>query len=338
MKITKISILSILFLLVFANFSAQAQGDSIALAPARVELEMKPGTEATVVINLDYRSSDGAGKPARIVANLNDWDITRDGRVEFYKPNTKTNSASSWLVYSPAETTVTPGNIHSIRVTVSVPADAAPGDHLTALIVEQRPDTIKFNQNARQMVVRYRMASVFYIKVPNLTKRGTLENLQATVEPKGIVITPTLKNAGNSVIRPTASVKIMDSTGKTVAELPEIEPLPVLVALVRHLLACRQYRLDPTEVHERHPPVGLLHNPGHDVAHALAVLLQELLVVHLVQALVERLAHDLGRDAREVRRGDVLLVLHHPQVAGIRIQDDACLLVRPLAAQVRGEK
>ena len=219
----------LLSLFALTGILAQAQsGDGLSLAPARVELEMKPGSETTIVVNLDYRSASGTAQPTRIVASLNDWDITGDGRVEFYKSNTKPNSASSWLVYSPAETTVTPGNIHSIRVTVSVPPDAAPGDHLTALIIEQRPDTIKFNQTARQMVVRYRMASVFYIKVPNLTRRGTLENLQAEVDSKGIVVTPTLKNEGNSVIRPTASVKITDATGKIVAELPEIEPLPIL--------------------------------------------------------------------------------------------------------------
>jgi hypothetical protein len=231
----KIFPLTFLFL-VFAVASAQAQvtssntpsGDGISLAPGRVELEMKPGTETTLVINLDYRSTSGAAQPARIVASLNDWDITRDGRIEFYKSNTRPNSAGSWLIYSPAETTVSPGKIHSIRVTVSVPPDAAPGDHLTALIIEQRPDTIKFNQNARQMVVRYRMASVFYIKVPQLTRRGTLENLQAEADSKGIVITPTLKNEGNSVIRPTASVMIIDAAGKIVAELKEIEPLPLL--------------------------------------------------------------------------------------------------------------
>jgi hypothetical protein len=226
----------IFLFLVFAVASVQAQGtfssmpsgDGISLAPARVELEMKPGTETTVVINLDYHSISGSTQPTRIVSSLNDWDITSDGKVEFYKSNTRPNSASSWLVYSPAETTVTPGNVHSIRVTVSVPQDAAPGDHLTALIVEQRPDTIKFNQNARQMVVRYRMSSVFYIKVGQLTRRGKLENLQAQADSNRVVITPTLKNEGNSMIRPTASVKIIDVAGKIITELKEIEPLPIL--------------------------------------------------------------------------------------------------------------
>jgi P pilus assembly chaperone PapD len=208
--------------------AAEAGADGIALAPARVELEMVPGSETTLVVNLDYHASNAAAQPARIVASLNDWNITRDGQVEFYRAGTQANSASPWLIYSPAETTVEPGKTHSIRVTVTVPKDAAPGDHLAALVVEQRPDSIKFNQNRRQMVVRYRMACVFYVKVPQLTRRGSLENLQASVDADGVTVVPTLKNEGNSVLRPVCSAKVLDAAGRTVAELPEGDSLPVL--------------------------------------------------------------------------------------------------------------
>lgn len=206
----------------------EATGGRISLAPARVELEMQPGAETTVVVDLDYHGAGESSQPVRIVASLNDWTIKRNGEVEFKKANTLPNSASSWLIYSPAETTVTPGNVHSIRVTISVPKDATPGDHLTALIVEQRPDSIKLNQNRRQIVVRYRMAAVFYIKVPQLTRRGSLENLRAEARADGVVVIPTLKNQGNSVIRPLTSVKVTDGSGHVVAELPEQESLPVL--------------------------------------------------------------------------------------------------------------
>ncbi len=200
----------------------------ISLAPARLELEMQPGSETTVVINLDYHSEGESSQPVRIVASLNDWTIDRDGQVQFERANTLPNSASPWLIYSPAETTVTPGHLHSIRVTVSVPKDAAPGDHLTALIVEQRPDSIKLNQTRRQMVIRYRMAAVFYIKVPQLRRQGSLESLRAEATADQVVVTPLLKNAGNSVVRPLTSLKVTDSSGIAVAELPQKESLPLL--------------------------------------------------------------------------------------------------------------
>jgi len=208
--------------------SQEAAGSRISLAPARVELEMAPGSETTMVVDLDYNGAVENSQPMRIVASLNDWTIKRNGELEFKKANTLPNSASSWLIYSPAETTVTPGHTHSIRVTISVPKDATPGDHLTALIVEQRPDSIKLNQNRRQIVVRYRMAAVFYIKVPHLTRRGSLENLRAEVRADSIVVIPTLKNQGNSAIRPVASAQITDASGQIVAQSAEKESLPVL--------------------------------------------------------------------------------------------------------------
>src|SRR5690349_9806246 len=113
-----------------ATPSPSPTGNGISLAPARLELEMSPGQETTVVVNLDYHTVAEKAQPVRIVASLNDWTIDRDGQVKFERANTLPNSASSWLIYSPAETTVIPGNLHAIRVTVSVPKDATPGDHL----------------------------------------------------------------------------------------------------------------------------------------------------------------------------------------------------------------
>jgi hypothetical protein len=200
----------------------------ISLAPARVEVEMQPGSEMTLVVNLDYHSIGDNSQPVRIIASLNDWTIDRTGQVHFERANTLPNSASSWLIYSPAETTVIPGNLHAIRVTISVPKDATPGDHLSALIVEQRPDNIKLNQNLRQMVIRYRMAAVFYIKVPQLRRQGSLESLHAETNGEQVIITPLLKNVGNSVIRPITSLKVTNSSGVALVDLPQKESLPVL--------------------------------------------------------------------------------------------------------------
>jgi hypothetical protein len=229
--------LSAILILVFTAVCVSAQvpnpaptpsGNGISLAPARLELEMQPGSETTVVINLDYHATSENSQPVRIVASLNDWTIERDGQVRFERANTLPNSASSWLIYSPAETTVMPGNLHAIRVTISVPKDATPGDHLTSLIVEQRPDNIKLSENRRQMVIRYRMAAVFYIKVPQLRRQGSLESLRAETKNDQILVTPLLRNSGNTVIRPLTSLKVTDTTGTAVAELPQKESLPLL--------------------------------------------------------------------------------------------------------------
>src|SRR5215208_3703217 len=237
MRPTNITAVLIWFFMTVVCVSAQSPvpdptpqpgGSGISLAPARIELEMQPGSETTVVVNLDYHGTAENSQPIRIVASLNDWTIDRNGQVQFEKAGTLPDSASPWLIYSPAETTITPGNLHAVRVTISVPKDATPGDHLTALIIEQRPDNLKINENRRQMVIRYRMAAVFYIKVPQLRRHGSLESLRAEATADQLVVTPLLKNAGNSVIRPLTSLKVTDSAGVPVAELPQKESLPVL--------------------------------------------------------------------------------------------------------------
>lgn len=208
--------------------AAPVEGEGISLAPARFKAEMSPGTETTFVVNLNYRSKGTAQQPTRINVSLNDWTMTRGGQVEFAKAGTLPNSGSPWILYSPAEAAVTPGQVNSVRVTVTVPADAAPGDHLAALIIEPRPDNLKQKGNERQVSVRYRMASMIYVKVSKLTTKGSLEGLKARAGERGVTVTPTLRNDGNSVVRPLYAVKITDATGRVVAELPEAESLPVL--------------------------------------------------------------------------------------------------------------
>ena len=202
--------------------------DDIAISPSRVELPMMPGTEKTIVINLIYSSDTGKAQSTRVVAYLGDWGITKEGKVDFYPAGSRSNSASPWLVYSPTEVTVEPGKAHPIRVTISVPKDATPGDHLAALFVEPRPDNIKLEQNRKQVRMKFRLAAVFYIMVPNLTQNASLENLKVEAIGRGVVVTPRLKNEGNSHVRPLYSIKLVDQTGNTIAELPETESLPVL--------------------------------------------------------------------------------------------------------------
>jgi hypothetical protein len=78
------------------------------------------------------------------------------------------------------------------------------------------------------MVIRYRMASVFYIKVPQLRRQGSLESLRAEAKEGQVIVTPLLKNAGNSVVRPLTSLKVTDGSGVAVVDLPQKESLPLL--------------------------------------------------------------------------------------------------------------
>jgi len=208
--------------------SASTREDGIGLAPTRLELPMLPGTEKTVLVNIYYNAVSEDARPSRLVAYLGDWSILSNGETEYYRAGARPDSACSWMIYSPSEMVAMPGKVHPIRVTISVPADAAPGDHLAALFVEARPNNIKAERDSRQVILKFRMAALFYIMVPDLTRKGSLEDLRAEASEHAVVVTPTLKNYGNTHIRPIHRVRILDSANAVVAEMAESESLPVL--------------------------------------------------------------------------------------------------------------
>lgn len=202
--------------------------DDITISPSRYELIMTAGFQKTVVVKLIYTSVSGKAEPVRVFTYPGDWTIERGGKIGFYKPGTFANSACAWLTYSPVEETIRPGDTHSIRVTISVPADATPGDHLAVLFVEPRGDNLKLAQSQKQVRMKFRLAAIFYIMVPQLTQKASLENLRAEAGEKAVIVTPTFKNEGNSRVRPVCSIKVVDQAGVVVVEKSNIESLPVL--------------------------------------------------------------------------------------------------------------
>jgi hypothetical protein len=200
----------------------------IAISPSRLELEMLPGTEKTVVVNMVYGMPQEEGKSFRVLASLEDFLVTPEGEVRFVKTTSNPRSAISWVNYSPVETVMLAGKTHPIRVTVSVPKDATPGDHTFALIVEPRMDPKKLQPGQKEVTVRFRMSCVVYVMVPQLTRVAVLEDLLAEQDGSKIVVTPRLRNDGDSHTRPTQSVKIYDGSGALVAESADAEALPLL--------------------------------------------------------------------------------------------------------------
>ena len=110
----------------------------------------------------------------------------------------------------------------------------------------------------------------------------------------------------------------------------------VLVALVGHLLRLGQQRLHLAEIEQRVAVVGLLDDPGDDVALAAGVLLVLHLALRLADALEDDLLGRLGGDAAEVGRGVVPLaddpavlvefLRDHPDLAALGVDLDERLL------------
>lgn len=226
----------------------QAQSlPGVMLAPSRLEIEMKSGTEKTLVIFANYTAApEGAAEPFRMVASLGDWDLGPSGNIRFFNPGSQPHSASQWMIFSPAEMLAQPNHQHPIRVTIQVPSNTPKGEYRAAMFVEPRQDQIKLEKKTKRLEVRWRLATIFYITVGECDRRGSLENLAAKAMPSGVVLTPTLKNEGSAHMRPTYSVRILSENGANeVLRLSPQESLPVLPGTTQEAPLPLEVKLEP---------------------------------------------------------------------------------------------
>jgi hypothetical protein len=219
----------------------------VMLAPSRLEIEMKPGTERTLVIYANYTAaSEGGAESFRMVASLSDWDLGPSGNVRFFNPGSQPHSACQWMIFSPAEMLAQPNHQHPIRVTIQVPSNTPKGEYRAAMFVEPRQDQIKLENKTKRLEVRWRLATIFYITVGDCDRRGSLENLEAKAMPAGIILTPTLKNEGNAHMRPTYSLRVVSENGaKEVLRLGPQESLPVLPGTTQEAPLLLEIKLEP---------------------------------------------------------------------------------------------
>lgn len=200
----------------------------IALAPTRFELPLKPGSSKTVVVNVISAPGAPGAKPLRLLASLGDWTLTRGGEIQFARPGTLPRSATDWLIYSPVEMSVVPGETHSIRVTIDVPQDAAPGDYTSVLFVEERPPDLKHQANTRQIMFQFRLAAIFYVMVPPLTTKGALTGISAELKGPQLLVMPTLQNEGNTRLRPDHTLQLVNAKDEVLFESTAKSSTPVL--------------------------------------------------------------------------------------------------------------
>jgi hypothetical protein len=223
-----------------AQAPAPTSEDRMVLSPARFELEIPPGEERTVILHLRFSSSAATPTPARLKAYVGDWGLSSSGEVEFFPAGSRPRSACPWIIYSPSELTITPPSTHMIRMTVTVPPDAEPGDHLAVLFVEPRTADLKTATRGNVFQFSVRVAALIYVMVPTLTRELALTNLTATGDARGLVVVPTLSNGGNTHVRPLHTIEVLDAAGVVVAQTAAADRGSVL----GHSSASPSFRLD----------------------------------------------------------------------------------------------
>src|SRR6266705_4293680 len=118
--------------------TCQAQNFGLGINPSRLEVAVQPGTEQTVSFKVDAPPSEKEVR-GRLLLSLTDWTITEETTLAFSDPGTHPDSASKWVVFSPAAFSIASGQSQLVRVTLRIPKETVPGTYRTAIFVQERP-------------------------------------------------------------------------------------------------------------------------------------------------------------------------------------------------------
>ncbi len=206
---------------------AAAQTAGLGLDPGRMEIEVKPGHEKTIGFTIDSPPSATAVR-GRLLLSLTDWNVTEDTKIVYNDAGTMPNSASPWVIFSPAAVSISSGQRQLVRVTVRVPAETAPGLYRTAIFVQERPPAAP-PQNGEQLVyVRFRYVFFLYVTVSPVSVEPELTDVRLVTGPEGVRLICDMVNRGSGHTRPVISLSIRNPNQDEVKLLRNYEATVLL--------------------------------------------------------------------------------------------------------------
>lgn len=189
------------------------------LGPTRFELTLAPGEERTIEVELTSRM----GRSASFTLEKEDFSPSENEneQTRLYGTQKGPYSAKDWITPLVGNITIVHGERAYIPVTVSVPANADPGDHYAALLAKR--DVVAGEVNGGIAVVS-RVGALFLITVDGAVERkGALESFTTPKNFYSDTIVPfTLraKNSGTVRMYPEGEVRIRNILGVTVDRIP----------------------------------------------------------------------------------------------------------------------
>jgi hypothetical protein len=204
-------------LLVSASFPhfGVAQTSGVGLNPARLEVEVNPGGEKTVGFRIEAPASS-IPVQGRLMLTLTDWNIDEQANVTYAEPGTLPNSASPWIIFSPAAITTTSGETHLVRLTIRVPESARPGVYRSGVFVQERPPATPPNPGERLLYFRFRYVFTLYVIVPPVAGHGELLDVRMVSDHEGVKLLYEMRNEGSRHIRPRVTWSIRGSDSREI--------------------------------------------------------------------------------------------------------------------------
>ncbi|MGC9056904.1 MAG: hypothetical protein ACP5J6_08605 [Candidatus Saccharicenans sp.] len=209
------------------------------LTPIRVDLKLKPGSQTTDIFYVRNNSV----KPVRIKVYAENWFLKDDGTPVFIGGQETTFSCQKWIKVNPFDFRLQPGEMKSVRFTVSVPEDTEAGGYHAAVSFENVPE-VQPGEKIGQVAFTGKIASAIYVVVGKVEPEGRLEDLVFQHSGDSQLIKLRLSNSGRTHFRLKGEIIIRTLEGKKISTL-EIPDEPVLPAMERWVTLPLKAKLFP---------------------------------------------------------------------------------------------
>ena len=228
----------------FGPSPAQAQL-SFGVAPIRAEHVVQPGDMKTDLIVVENTSD----RPLRARVTVADWHLERDGAPVFVKRGElPTFSMSEWVEINPSEFAVNPGDLQTIRYTVTAPAGTPAGGYRAAILIESLPD-FETAPRANTAYVSGRVGVILYNRIGDLPVQVEVVAQEVVPDPSRVeqmAVRISLRNRGQTHFRVTGESHLLDATGEALHVVP-VEDTVVLPQSDRYILVWFERPADLSE-------------------------------------------------------------------------------------------
>ena len=211
--------LLIFFFLFLGGVAAFAQF-SFTVVPPLMELSVPAGSTRELSLGV-FTAAAEEKKEMRFRLYAADFNLRRDGTIQFFRPGTLRRSAAGWIEIDPLELVMKPEESKQVKVKLSIPGDAS-GGYYAAVMVELVPHISP--EAVIGVVQRWRMVSIVELTVAGWKRARAKINIselkvQPSPEGKGLTFTTAIENKGNLHVRGEGNLVITTRAGRRLAEL-----------------------------------------------------------------------------------------------------------------------
>ena len=215
MKNLPIKVLSLSLLLMVAICFTMAQ--SLALAPAQIVQDFKPGVPFEYSLSLENKG----GEAAELHVQITDFWYGSKNEKLFNAPGTSPRSAANWIQFVPETFVVPAGGSQKMKAIITPPADAR-GGYYAVLFVESKPaPTNERTEDGKRVFTNMRIGCLVLLTAKDTEAYNvSLDDVKLTPpsDNQALKLTFSIDNESNTHIFPQPRLAILSPDHKLVAK------------------------------------------------------------------------------------------------------------------------